>query len=354
MDHAFVKKIEASVADALLDRIKAADDAKQLLEDLERLRRFAISDANFRPRFVAALGLSRNSELLDSTTRESLEVEWQESGAQTAQPEVPASVGSSSNGAMAGAQTHGAAGTPPPIRLFTKVDAARQGLDHRAATFTEALCITAADTADDEMNPWTKVAGDDLVGFLAQITPIDGNYIVDPTTTHVAWRFLPFYDQNCALVRVADAAWHKADLVIYFLTLGGNLFRLNGTAPPIHEVNAKAPIRINDDNVLDYLRFFCFFVRGEEGPFYIAESLDDPLLPEVDLAAHTPVVAESFVPAVREDVNEQGHYPCNATVFYANAVFKADFVVQPTGMIEMRDDDVLAADLPGQIELPLS
>ena len=33
----------------------------------------------------------------------------------------------------------------------------------------------------------------------------------------------------------------------------------------------ESSIKVTDENVLDYLRFFCFFVRGEEGPFLIAE-----------------------------------------------------------------------------------
>jgi hypothetical protein len=49
-----------------------------------------------------------------------------------------------------------------------------------------------------------------------------------------------------ALIRVRDPSWANQKLNIYYLTDQGNLFRLNGTSPPIHEVNAKAPIKITD------------------------------------------------------------------------------------------------------------
>lgn len=200
---------------------------------------------------------------------------------------------------------------------------------------------------------WNPVSGDELAGFLEQINPIGDKYRVNPETTSVNWCPLPFYEQ-VALIRVKDPAWTPKNLFIYYLTDQGNLYWLNGTSPPIHEVNAKAPIRITDDNVLDYLRFFCFFVRGEEGPFLISESMDDPYVPK-DVDDKTKMVIENTVrPASYEGKNEQGHFLCDAVVYYSNALFIANFAVQPGGMIEMLDDEPIAADLPVKVDAPVS
>lgn len=202
-------------------------------------------------------------------------------------------------------------------------------------------------------NNWNPVQGDELAGFLEQINPIDGKYKVSAETTEVHWRMLPFYD-SVALIRVRDPNWVNRRLNIYYLTDQGNLFRLNGTSPPIHEVNAKAPIKVNEKNVLEYLRFFCFFVRGEEGPFYIAESMDDSNMP-TDMDDTTRSVIEGTVRgATFAGANDQGHFLCDAVVFYSNALFIANFAVQPTGMIEMMDDEPIAADLPVKIDCPVS
>ena len=193
----------------------------------------------------------------------------------------------------------------------------------------------------------------ELAGFLEQINPIDGKYHVNAQSTQVHWRMLPFYDQ-VALIQVKDPNWTNPKLNIYYLTDQGNLFRLNGTSPPIHEVNAKASIKVTEENVLDYLRFFCFFVRGEEGPFYIAESMQDPNMPtEMDETTRS-VIEGTVRPATFDGMNEQGHFLCDAVVFYSNALFIANFAVQPTGMIEMLDDDPIAADLPVRVEKPVS
>ena len=200
---------------------------------------------------------------------------------------------------------------------------------------------------------WTPVQGDELTGFLSQIDDIDDKYKVDAASTQVHWRMLPFYE-SVALIRVTDPNWVTPNLNIYYLTDQGNLFRLNGTSPPIHEVNAKAPIKVTEENVLEYLRFFCFFVRGEEGPFYVAESMDDPNMP-TDMDDSTRSVIENVVrDASYEGTNEQGHYLCNAVVFYSNALFYADFSVQSSGMIEMLDDEPIAADLPTKVDRPVA
>lgn len=200
---------------------------------------------------------------------------------------------------------------------------------------------------------WTPVEGEYLQGFLDQINPIDGKYKVSAQSSTVAWRQLPFYD-NVVLVRVQDRMWSPGNLTIYYLTEEGNLYRLNGTSPPIHEVNAKAPVRLDENNILEYLRFFCFFVRGEEGPFLITESIDQDDLPK-NMDGRTKSVVEGTArPATYEGKNEQGFYLCDAVVFYSNALFIANFAVQPTGMIEMLDDEPVAADLPARVDAPIA
>ena len=200
---------------------------------------------------------------------------------------------------------------------------------------------------------WNPVTGDELSGFLVQINPVDGKYKVNADTTSVAWRQLPFYER-VVLVRVKDPGWTPKKLTIYYLTIDGNLYRLNGTSPPIHEVNAMAPIKINEDNVLEYLRFFCYFVRGEEGPFLIAEDMDNPDLP-TDMDEQTRSVVEGTIrEASFEGKNEQGFFLCDGVVFYSNALFIANFAIQPSGMIEMLDDEPIAADLPVKVDSPIS
>ncbi len=202
-------------------------------------------------------------------------------------------------------------------------------------------------------NNWIPVEGDELKGFLDQVNPIGGKYKISEATTRVDYRMLPFYDQ-VAMIRVKDAAWTPKNLYIYYLTDQGNLYWLNGTSPPIHEVNSKAPVKITDDNVLEYLKFFCFFVRGEEGPFLIAESMNDPYMPK-NIDERTRSVIEGTIrPASYEGKNETGNFMCDAVVYYSNALFIANFAVEPGGMIRMVDDEPIATDLAVKVDAPVS
>ncbi len=204
-----------------------------------------------------------------------------------------------------------------------------------------------------EDNNWTPVEGEELEGFLEQVGTIDGVLVPSVKTTKAEWRHLPFYD-SVAMVRLRDENWEPKELSIYYLTNQETLYRLNGTSPPIHDINAKAPVKVTDENVLEYLHFFCFFVRGEEGPFLIAEDIDNPNMPEDMDDKMKAVIGGSLRPASYEGKNEQKHWLCDAVVFYSNALFIANFAVHPSGMIEMKDDEPLASDLTVRVNRPVS
>lgn len=200
---------------------------------------------------------------------------------------------------------------------------------------------------------WNAVSGEELTGFLGQVGTIDNKHRTSVETTTVAWRALPFYEQT-VLIRVKDKGWLPDSLAVYYLANQGKLTRLDGTSPPIHQMNAEAPIRLSDENILDYLRFFCFFVRGEDGPFLVSESLDTHGMPQ-DMDDKTRRAIEGTIrPASFEGRNAEGFWLCDAIVFYANALFFSNFVIQPTGMIEMTDDDPLAQDLPVRVDCPIA
>lgn len=136
-----------------------------------------------------------------------------------------------------------------------------------------------------------------------------------------------------------------------FLIHGGSLYRLNGTSPPIHEVNAKGVPDFKEETVLSYLAFFCFFVRGGDGPFLIVDRLENEFLP--DLEDKRNEVAMVYRPPRVWGKDKKGNWLVSALVYYADAVFVADFCVQPGGMIEMLDDTPVAADLSARVDAPL-
>lgn len=193
---------------------------------------------------------------------------------------------------------------------------------------------------------WQAVTGAEIQPFLNAVNPISGKYTAKSDTAKVEWGQLPFYS-NIALVRVSDTSWGGDTGPFWFLAKQGQMFHLDGTSAPIHDANEAGPIKVTDDNVLDYLRFFCFFVHGDEGPFLILEDIDDPALDHSRLDDATRKIIEgALLPASYEGKDDKGQFVAAALVLYGDALFSARFALTEDGMIEMTDDDPIAGDLP--------
>ncbi len=210
-----------------------------------------------------------------------------------------------------------------------------------------------------EGNPWQYPWRRCRPAFVESHWPcgsrIDGKHLADKGLVADACR-LPWYP-DATLIRLQHPDWTKG-LALYFVEEGAAgdhaprpLTRLTGTSPPIHELNARQPIRLCAANALGYLRFFCFFVRGPEGPFYIVDSVEDPLLPaHPDIQA---IVAGSCHAPRQDTANGDDVYRYLATLYYADAFFLARFILSASGNIEMLDDEAIAAGLPERIHAPL-
>ncbi|MFQ6185255.1 ankyrin repeat domain-containing protein [Sinorhizobium meliloti] len=183
---------------------------------------------------------------------------------------------------------------------------------------------------------------------------------LNPDTAVVLHRSLPFY-RDVDIIQVFDPVWDNPHRRFCFLLSDGESIRLDGTSPPIHTVNARAPIQLTDENALFYLTFFSFFVRGKGGPFLVIHELDQDFLPR-GIVDWRPTTDHSGSRSLRElyrpprvfGHDENGNYRYSALVLYADAVSIADFLVEPSGRVAMIGDDDLIKNLPNGCDCPLS
>lgn len=197
--------------------------------------------------------------------------------------------------------------------------------------------------------PW-RTANAELRQLIAQLGRIDGKYPIYNDTT-IAVTSLPFFD-HVALLYIRDSRWKPESLSVYFLIdKKGALYRLSGSSEPIHTVNAAVPPILTEHTVRDYIWFFGFFVRGEEGPFLVVESTGDTFFPKNPDLVKT--LQKHIRPIHLTQVNTDGSFSLDAVVYYSNALFRANFKVHKTGVIEMSEDTPLAANLPARINAPL-
>lgn len=193
---------------------------------------------------------------------------------------------------------------------------------------------------------WQNVTGDQIKPFLDLVNPIQGKHTANTASSSVKFSPLPFY-KDIALVEVNDTSWAPATGPFWFLAKQGKMFLLDGSSAPIHDANEAGPIVITDANALEYMHFFCFFVHGDEGPFFVIEDINHPAL---DTAKMEPGVKQTIentiLPATYEGKTETGTHETTAMILYGNALFSARFAITENGMIEMIDDEPIAADLP--------
>src|SRR5262245_53305079 len=75
------------------------------------------------------------------------------------------------------------------------------------------------------------------------------------------------------LTRVAKEADKTLPSVYTLHTNTDDLLPLDGTSTPIHAANELDDLKLTQDTVADYIRFFCFAVHGASGPFIPLEHL---------------------------------------------------------------------------------
>jgi len=154
----------------------------------------------------------------------------------------------------------------------------------------------------------------------------------------------PFpFSEDLELIEAYDPAWGPRVRMWMLLHRDGRLWPLDGTSPPIHEVRFNIGLCLSESEALDYLRFFCFFVRGEQGPFLIVESVEQ--LANACGVRRDDKRLDAFVPHIHEATIEEKHngsFLANATVHYDDALFETRFEIHSDGYIEMTDDNPLA------------
>lgn len=193
---------------------------------------------------------------------------------------------------------------------------------------------------------WQKIAQGNIQPFIDFVNSIDDSIPINAKTAEVRFTALPFYN-NIRLVEIKDRFWPQNAVPFWFLEKDGRFFLLDGSSAPIHDANEAGPVWINEENILAYLDFFCFFVHGEDGPFFVVEDINHPALDTSKLDSDTrDAIENALFPARYDGKSEEGTFVASAVILYGKDLFSARFALTTTGMIEMIDDDCIADDLP--------
>ncbi|CAH2405599.1 hypothetical protein [Mesorhizobium escarrei] len=123
---------------------------------------------------------------------------------------------------------------------------------------------------------------------------------------------------------------------------------LDGASKPVHEHRELHGIAIDtDDRRKAFLRFFCFFVRGADGPFEVQEDPDG-----FDATAVRPPDAfkefEEIVGPLRAHEAQDGgagSFLYDACLLYGHQLFRVRFCIYTHGVIEMLGDELVGENV---------
>lgn len=153
---------------------------------------------------------------------------------------------------------------------------------------------------------------------------------------------LSFYE-DAILYEAQIRRGEKSPASLLYVRHPQGVTRINGTSPPIHEMNRQLDLVLDTrEKAEDYLRFFCGSIAGDEGPFMIIESPGEVIWHE---NAARDLAAKDIKPLTMAPADD-GDWLASGTMQYANALFYFTIQLSKSGTAEMTEDEPFMADLP--------
>jgi hypothetical protein len=189
-----------------------------------------------------------------------------------------------------------------------------------------------------------KLDQEESAALLQEINPrLEGGHFA-PGTVTILGQELSFYP-GYRFLDMAD--YESAPPVRRFVVYKpGDVVVLNWTNEPIYELNARAPITLNADNVVDYVRFFFTYIRGRHGRFLISENVDDIMWREEPPPAARKAVGNILAPVTVTEAGAEGGFRLSLCMMFRDSLFRAAAVVGADGLVTLADEELMIEDMP--------
>lgn len=191
---------------------------------------------------------------------------------------------------------------------------------------------------------YTKLDPPACETLLQEVNPALQGEGFDAKSVTVLGHELPFYP-GYRFYDIADyeSVPHMRKFIVH---KPGNVVVLDWTNKPIYALNEKAPLNLTRDTVADYVRFFFKYVRGPNGRFNIAESVDEISWNDEPPPAARKAVGQLLEPLTVNGRNESNSFHLSGCFVHRGTLYKATIFVEPNGHIIVNDETILIEDLP--------
>ncbi len=191
---------------------------------------------------------------------------------------------------------------------------------------------------------WEKIDGDEVPALLDEINPHIEPIPFNPDTTTIRRRKLPFYPDYVFLELTDLSAIPSVRK--YAVYKKGDVNVINWTNQTIYDVNEKAPAKLDEKNIAEYIRFFFTYVRGRHGRFIVIESVDEIHWKTEPPAQGRKVIQEMVGPVRLLGKEEDGTFSLEAFMLFKDSLFKTAVHVTPDGMVNLSDEELKVEGMP--------
>lgn len=184
------------------------------------------------------------------------------------------------------------------------------------------------------MQTWQRLNRDDTLKIIDSVKSAAEPGLISRGSTDVERAWLPFY-KTFFLYRITNYA-SLPSFTFQYLGDGTFFHYLDGTEHPIHTVNDKGALSLNEIHVLDYLAFYFQHVSDEEDgdSVMVRKAQDMPMLDSLDPAALDAVMRGHHAPRVDYDANRDT-YTVDTDLYNEGLMLRATITVTGRGRVHI-------------------
>lgn len=191
---------------------------------------------------------------------------------------------------------------------------------------------------------WQKLDAERAARVMAEVNPHLEPVPFSLHDTTVRMQRLPFY-RDYVFYELTDLSAIPGARK-YALCKQGDVNVINWTNEVIYETNEKAPIVLDAQTVVDYVKFFFNYVRGRHGRFLVIESIDDIRWQVEPPLQGRKVMQEMLSPVTLTEQGQDGAFTLDAFMVFKDSLFKTKVHVQKDGLVSMSEEELKIEGMP--------
>ena len=195
-----------------------------------------------------------------------------------------------------------------------------------------------------DQETFEKLELDETATILDRLNPAFDGTAFDPVEALIMAADIPFYP-GCRLLHISTTGAMPA--IRRFAVYSPKDFTvLDFHNEAIYKFNETLPIKLNENNVPSYVRFYLTYVPAKHGVFQIFENIEDINWREDPPPGARQAVGKIIKPITLKEVTPEGIYKLEARMVFKDSLFKSEVEVKPSGLVSLSNEELLVEDLP--------